>query len=266
MPITLALALAAAPSWMTPVVQAPVADLLGKTPAEVAARLRIEPDHAGGVQAAAIANGERITVADPSLWMKGSALCGKDASGEVAAPDSATGGFSPPRLVFVDGRLAHVKPLNANVLDGAATSQDDLAGDQSVFIGCRAHAHAPVVESLFDMAVFWPYAAYRVTHISARQAQGADLVGRFKLGAAAPDLDRLTAEHPDAISREDHAGAVRVRIRYGGGDIGGDPHPDQAADYDFYVDVTDGKVSAIRQGFLAWAHCTMTAQGAMRCG
>jgi hypothetical protein len=267
LPITLAMALAAAaPPWMTPLSQTPVADLLGKSPAEVAERLHIEPDHAARVQAAAIVGGDRITVADPDLWLKGSALCGQDAIGRVLAPDSATGGFSPPRFVFVNGRLAHVKSLNADVLTDAANDAGDLAGDQTISLGCDRVTHPPVLESLMTGAVLWPYAAVRATRISSRHSQGAALVSMFKLGAAAPDLDPLLRDHPEAISREDQAGEVRVRIRYGGGDIGGDPHPDQAADYDFHVDITDGRVTAVRQGFLAWAQCTMTPQGAMRCG
>jgi len=266
MPIlSLALAVAAAPSWMTPVVQAPVSDLIGKTPAQVAERLHIEPVHADGLQAAAIVGGEQITVADPDLWLKGSAVCGRDASGEVQAPNSATGGFSPPRFVFVGGRLAHIKPLNANVLDEASSVTNDLAGDQLVSLGCRVHTHPPITESLMVGAVLWPYAAVRLTHITARHAEGADLVRHFRLGGPAPDLDQLTAEHPDAISREDQAGQVRVRIRYGGSDIGGDPHPDQAADYDFHVELTDGTVTALRQGFLMWAQCQLTSEGVMTC-
>jgi hypothetical protein len=81
-----------------------------------------------------------------------------------------------------------------------------------------------------------------------------------------PDIDRLRADHRDALTFERQAdGHDRVRIRYGGSEIGGDPRPDWAPDYDFYVELIDGKVASIRQGFLMRAQCKLTSEGAMVC-
>jgi hypothetical protein len=263
--LALAVAAASASGLTTPVNQVPVSDLIGKTPAQVAERLRIEPDHADRVVAAAIETGQRITVADSRLWLKGSAICPPDSIGRInKSGDWDSIGVS--RFIFVDGRLAHIKPFAADFLAKATDDDDDLSGAQPLSIVCQTIDHGQVSDQILVGLTFAPYAAYRAVHIALRHSEGASLIARFKLGEAAPDLGPLHAEHPEAISAElQPDGDQGVRIRYGGSDIGGDPPADWATNYDFHVELTDGKVTAIWQGVVMGARCVLTPAGAMAC-
>jgi len=262
--VALAVALAL-PGGMNATIQVPAGDLLGKVPAEVAALMRIESSRAEEVAAVKIAGGHQIVVANPDQWLQKSSICGHDGWGQALAL-GISGSYGRPNFVFIDGRLAHVKAFAADYLASATDDIGDLGGEQLVSVVCHKVSRPRLSEIIFFGPILAPYAAERGLQIGIRHKEGLSLLSQFKVGAAAPNIRRLRADHADALSVESQAdGHDRVRIRYGAGDIGGDPHPDQVADCDFYIELIDGKVASIRQGYLMRAQCKLASEGAMVC-
>jgi hypothetical protein len=264
----LALALAATVAQPFGPLTVSVTELSGLTPAETASHLHVAPGREQEFAAIADMDGHRVVVVDPTAWVTGPSPCGRDTVPMVLAPADRFNAMSP-RLVFVDGRLTHVKSLSGDYLAHALDNQDDVPAGAMLAIHCTRKNHMPAAETIIGGAVivplFGPWAAYRSVQIASGHGRGRNLLAGFRFGEPVKDLGALQRDNPGVLSvSEVGAGRRLVRIRFGNDMVEGGRFAPEA--FDYYIELAGDRVVAFRQGFLLRQPCRLRPDGGFACG
>lgn len=231
-----------------------VADLIGKSPAEVRQRLWArEPDHDYISEARLTPDGEVMIRASLDLLRSGGTC--EDGSRLQFRLQGDRPLVSFPRFVFRDGRLEAMLPL---------TGDAALAADQQMTVTCAAGYRSDPVDEITSLAAFGPWAAlWAVGKLpeSIDRASVRSELAKLKLGEPPPGGLVFYARRPptDVEVTTEGPGAALLVFSLGRGRTG------QRADL-VRVKIAEGRVVSIAKDTNNFVPCWIEPDRALHCG